>query len=820
MKYTLTLFLVCLLFLVHGQKSIENVFQKQSITSLASEEVKSNLSTLSSSQLLTMSDSKGEEIFNTAGSFSLQVPLQSGWVEVELQPATIFSPNFKVMTPSGEVEVELPHYYHGKIKGDPKSFVAISITKDAIEGLIMNDKMSFTIGRLVNTKEKVHVVYNTDELPNDTPICSQPVEIPYEAELPEQGTNKTSAAGCTAVEVYLEADYQMYSDWGGSVQTVVNTMTSVFNNVSLLYDNEGINLVISTLFVWTTPDPYTAATSTSQSLGLLDAYWNGQGNNFDGDLVQLVSTKPLGGGIANLLLSTSVFNGMTQRAVFAFCGKGSAFGMSADIVNNVANVPTYSWNVNVIAHEIGHNFGLPHTHSCTWSNGTTTGAIDNCAATEGGCTGATNPASGTIMSYCHQVNGVGVNFANGFGPLPSGKMNAEVAAATCLSGSKVPRPVVANQSVCSSQSVQLTASGCTGMYQWFDVAVNGAPLSTTNSYTTPVLTNSTSYYVSCSVDGCISRRRKVDVIIFNTSTPPVVQNTTVCGPNASAVLVANCNGATINWYNALTGGTLLGTGNNFSLTNVNVSTTVYAGCSLTGCGDSQRAALQITHAASCPYCEPTGLDCSFGDQITQVKIDKGAVNLYTNANTPTCSPGGFLLKTPATEVALQKGEAYQITTLNPGQYNDGLSIWIDYNRNAIFEASERVEDYFPNTTWTQRLSSVTIPATATEGLTRIRLKVLDGLASSDPCSASDGSVYGEIEDYVIRITAGGTPCPPALSHAVGVLPAGNYTAGQTITSQANVSTPTSFQAGNHILLNAGFQAGPSELFEAKIGGCP
>jgi hypothetical protein len=819
MKYIFTLLFACLLFQVNGQKKIDNVFQKQNINVVSSTKVKSNLNTLVSGQLLSLSDFKGQEIFNTEGAFLLQVPLKTGFVEVELEVANIFSPNFKVMTPNGEVAVELPHYYHGKIKGDPKSFVALTITKDAIEGMITNDKLNLTIGRVMNTKEKLHVVYNTDELPNNTPICSEPVEVPFDGDLPELQPNSTNAAGCKAVEIYLEADNQMYLDWGGSVQTVVNTMTAVFNNVSLLYDNEGLNLVISTLFVWTTPDPYRTALDTSQSLNLLDAYWNGQGNNFDGDIVHLVTTKQLGGGIANLLIGTSVFNGMTQRAVFANCGKGSAKGMSGSIVNSVVNVPTYSWNVQVIAHEIGHNFGLPHTHSCTWSNGTTTGAIDNCATTEGGCAGGPAPTNGgTIMSYCHTTAG-GINFANGFGPLPSGKMNAEFNAAACLSGSKVPRPIVANQSLCSSQSVQLTASGCTGTYQWFDAAVNGTSLSTTNTYTTPVLTASTSYYVNCTLNGCVSRRRKVDVNIFNSTVSPTVQDVTLCGNNASAVLIANCNGAIINWYSALTGGNPIGTGNNFVLNNINANTTVYAECSQTGCGASPRTALQITLTAQCPYCEPNGLNCNDSDVITQVKIDQGATNLYTNSS--TCSNSGFALYTPVTPIAFTAAQTYSITTTTLGVYQDGLAIWIDYNSNGIFEASEKVESYDPNAIWTTRETNIAIPVTVTAGVTRMRVKVSYLISSNDPCSSSDGSGYGEIEDYIITLsTGGGSPCPPTLSHATGVLPAGNYNAGQTINSQANVSTATKYQAGKHIMLNAGFQAGSNKVFEAKIAGCP
>lgn len=49
--------------------------------------------------------------------------------------------------------------------------------------------------------------------------------------------------------------------------------------------------------------------------------------------------------------------------------------------------------------------------------------------------------------------------------------------------------------------------------------------------------------------------------------------------------------------------------------------------------------------------------------------------------------------------------------------------------------------------------------------------------------------------------------------------AGTYSAAETITSQANISSPTNYYAGKSISLNPPFSAGPSEVFLAKIQGC-
>lgn len=54
-------------------------------------------------------------------------------------------------------------------------------------------------------------------------------------------------------------------------------------------------------------------------------------------------------------------------------------------------------------------------------------------------------------------------------------------------------PVASDVAVCSSSSASLTATG-NGVINWYNAAVNGTLLATGNSFTTPTLTNSTTYY--------------------------------------------------------------------------------------------------------------------------------------------------------------------------------------------------------------------------------------------------------------------------------------------------------------------------------------
>ncbi len=89
-------------------------------------------------------------------------------------------------------------------------------------------------------------------------------------------------------------------------------------------------------------------------------------------------------------------------------------------------------------------------------------------------------------------------------------------------------------------------------------------------------------------------------------------------------------------------------------------------------------------------------------------------------------------------------------------YAQQFRIWIDFNRNGIFEESESVytstaSTYSPNSS----TGTVTIPPTAYNGVTRMRVASrFSGLpGATTSCSTISGS-YGEYEDYNVNITGG------------------------------------------------------------------
>ncbi|WP_295801647.1 cadherin-like beta sandwich domain-containing protein [Mucilaginibacter sp.] len=146
--------------------------------------------------------------------------------------------------------------------------------------------------------------------------------------------------------------------------------------------------------------------------------------------------------------------------------------------------------------------------------------------------------------------------------------------------------VSGNFTICSGSTATFTASGASGAsFGWYDAATGGTLLSTSATYTTPVLTASKNYYVQQTVSGSTSSRLAVTVVVaaapsLTTPTNLLATPATICQGTFSA-LTANVDataGQYVYWYDAATGGNLLAgvpSGGKFNVS-PNATTTYYA----------------------------------------------------------------------------------------------------------------------------------------------------------------------------------------------------------------------------------------------------
>lgn len=344
---------------------------------------------------------------------------------IELYKTELFAADYKLRTSDNRfLSNGNMVFYHGQLSGDASSVAALSVFDDEIQVMFASSEGTYHIQKSSGTE---YVLYrSSDRIDQGGDYsCQTPDEGFTDPETPKIKQGQRSVGGC--VEIYFECDYDSYLKNGSSVTETEEWVAAIFNQVSILYANENIPIVISDILVWTTTDPYADETSTSGMLSEFVAQT--QANPYEGRLAHLLSTRSVGGGIAyvNVLCSTSV-----------------PCAVSGSLSTNVVPFPNYSWNVEVVAHELGHNFGSRHTHACVWNgNGT---QIDDCGNEylsndpEGGaCYDPTDPilpsgTGGTVMSYCHLISGVGINFNNGFGDQPGDLIYNRYISATCTTG--------------------------------------------------------------------------------------------------------------------------------------------------------------------------------------------------------------------------------------------------------------------------------------------------------------------------------------------------------------------------------------------------
>ncbi|MEM6319170.1 MAG: zinc-dependent metalloprotease [Bacteroidota bacterium] len=365
-------------------------------------------------------------IANQPASTTLQIPVSpKATFELELVKVDLFAEDFIYRNQNGQNlnNTSTGVFYRGIVKGDNNSIASASIFGDEIRILISDDDGNYVIGKRKGVE--THVLYNDRNLLLDAP---QGCAVGEGQQLIKSGLrhqvedNARSSMMNKCIPIYVECDYDMYQKQGNSEANVIAFVSALVNETATIYANEQIDISLSDVKVWTTTDPYASLSST---LAVLQKFGELTKDNYNGRLAHFISTRNLGGGVAwvDVLCSTYFTFGSNHAGPYA---------VSASMGTSIDTFPTYSWNVEVFAHEMGHNMGSPHTQSCSWNGNNT--AIDNCAPTEGGCSsaqGSCPPGGGTIMSYCH-LTSCGIDFNNGFGQQPGNLIRNRYNNASCV----------------------------------------------------------------------------------------------------------------------------------------------------------------------------------------------------------------------------------------------------------------------------------------------------------------------------------------------------------------------------------------------------
>jgi hypothetical protein len=351
----------------------------------------------------------------------VSVPEKNGKVRNLLfEKNTISDTGFHVQTSDGR-KLSGKEYsgIHYRITGEADCKVGgLSFREAGLMGFIALPNSNISIGEKVPGTGNYFISYDEDQKKPDWNCgTSDDGSMDVNTRIPVAGSDKAVSMICKPVRIYLEGDRDLYVRSGSNVSTASNFLTGLFNVVAQIYRNEGITIQLSSIFQWTTTDPYASIFSSYTILSQFGT--NRPVGSVNADLIHLVSTRSASlGGIAY---------------IGVLCSPLTRHGFS-NIFYQYSAFPSYSWSVNCISHELGHNFGSKHTHWCGWTlpNGTT-GRIDSCYAGEGTCGSTTKSRVGTIMSYCYLT--AGTDFNQGFGPIPGATIRNGLTAATCITGS-------------------------------------------------------------------------------------------------------------------------------------------------------------------------------------------------------------------------------------------------------------------------------------------------------------------------------------------------------------------------------------------------
>lgn len=395
----------------------------------------------------------------------------------------------------------------------------------------------------------------------------------------------------------------------------------------------------------------------------------------------------------------------------------------------------------------------------------------------------------------------------------------------------IPRPVItfnggssANAQVCSGTSATLAVAPIAGTtVNWYTAASGGSPVFTGNTFATPALTSTTTYYVSLMRTGCTDQSARVPVTVTVNPLPasPVITTTTVniCPGQTVAFTANTVAGVTINWYSAATGGTLLFSGNTYTTPELTQTTSYYAeAVNANNCASAARIQVTatVTPAPAAPALAFTTLNVNPGasPSISVTNPDPALTyNFYTVASGGTPVATGTSYSVPPVTTAT----TYYVEAVSAGNCPSATRTAVTINVNATpnITVTPPTAAVNPGQTATFTASSSTSGAifkwyTTQSGGTPI----FTGAAFTTPALSAGTTYYAEAVDPITNaasprasatVTINGTPdiavTPP--TRAINAGQSTSFTASST-TPGATFNWYATPSAGTTIFTGATF----------------
>jgi len=371
-----------------------------------------------------------------AASIVLDLP-RLGCVTLDLVQAPLVTEGFTLETAriergrtvSSTMVPRLPHAYRGRVAGASDSRVFIGLGTGAAEGMLsgfvaIGDETWWLSSGSESARRAglpamvAHEAAFADDSVDGVRCGAAEIKQPFDlGALPAAGEGGVAGgAGCREYRVAIDTDTEFtMSAHGGNTVAASQYALLLMGASSLIYDHDvNVKLPVSYLRLWTGEDPWTQ-TDMGAQLGQYRDHWVTSMGSVPRDVGHHFAGRGLGGGVAWLGVAC-----LYPEWAFAL-SSGVGYGFPYPLVDHDHG----NWEPFVVSHELGHNFGAPHTHDHTPQ-------ADGCGTND--CSQA---ASGTIMSYCHGCAGGMSNIALAFHPYSINSMNGHIASTPCANAGAI-----------------------------------------------------------------------------------------------------------------------------------------------------------------------------------------------------------------------------------------------------------------------------------------------------------------------------------------------------------------------------------------------
>ena len=328
--------------------------------------------------------------------------------------ATIAANGVVIETP---IAIPAIDCYVGSLLNDPKSRVLLSRGDGFLVGYVQANGKTWILSNERAGGNGPIVSYGMDDvppgtfdIPNWTCEALQPPDSIAGAG--SEGGIADSMQPCWQSRIAIDTDVEFLALFANNQAAAIGYVGTLFAALSDIYPRDtNLRPGMASLRLWTNgTDPWNA-TNTSTQLTEFRSFWEAQPETSPHESAALLSGRGLGGGVAWLNSG---------------CGS-YAYSVSANLAGSfpypLLDNNSSNWDIMVVAHELGHNYGAPHTHNYT-------PPADGCGSSPQDCSAATNDL-GTIMSYCHTCPGGMANMNLYFHALNVGSIQAYLQSAAC-----------------------------------------------------------------------------------------------------------------------------------------------------------------------------------------------------------------------------------------------------------------------------------------------------------------------------------------------------------------------------------------------------